>query len=120
MARILLAEDDAAVSEFVRRALTSAGHDVTAVHDGGAALERLMAEPFDLLLTDIVMPVMDGIELALTVADECPDLRILMMTAYAAEKQRAHNLDVLIHDVVLKPFTLQQIVAAVRTALSNP
>ena len=85
------------------------------------ALETLAKdEPYDLLLTDIVMPVMDGIALALKVAQDHPGLRILMMTGYAEEKRRAHNLDVLIHDVVSKPFTVQQLVDAVEAALNAP
>ena len=63
MARILLAEDDVAVCDFVRRALEMDGHDVVPVHDGGEALERLMSplEEFDMLLSDIRMPVVDGV-----------------------------------------------------------
>jgi CheY-like chemotaxis protein len=120
MARVLLAEDEAAVREFIRRALTAHGHTVVAVADGAEALGRLATENYDLLLTDIVMPVMDGIALALKVAKEYPDLRILMMTGYAAEKQRAHNLELLVHDVLAKPFTMDQICGAVAAALVAP
>ena len=118
MARILIAEDEAAVREFVRRALQHHGHQVTAVEDGAAALEALGQGSFDLLLTDIVMPVMDGIALALKVAKEHPGLKILMMTGYAAEKQRAHNLDLLVHEVITKPFTMEQICHHVETVLA--
>lgn len=117
MARILVAEDEDAVRAFVARALGLAGHDVTTVADGGAALEAVSGESYDLLLTDIVMPVMDGIALALKVSAELPDLKILLMSGYAAERQRAHNLDALIADVVVKPFSLEQITAAVDAAL---
>lgn len=117
MARILLAEDEAAVREFVGRALEHHGHRVTAVADGGAALAALGAGGYDLLVTDIVMPVMDGIALALKVSKEFPDLPILMMTGYAAQRERTHNLDSLIHDVVMKPFSLDEIAAKVAEAL---
>ncbi len=117
MAKILLAEDDAAVREFVRRALSYGGHDITAVDDGTGALEALAEEPFDLLLADIVMPGLDGIALALKVTKDLPDLPILLMTGYAAEHQRAHNLEALIHRVISKPFTLKQISEAVADAL---
>ena len=119
MARILVAEDEDSVRIFVARALTAKGHEVTHVADGGAALEALAAEPYDLLLTDIVMPVMDGIALALKVTAEQPGLPILMMTGYAAEKQRAYNLETLIADVITKPFTLQEITEAVEGVLAN-
>jgi CheY-like chemotaxis protein len=121
MARILVADDDRAVAEFVRRALVHHNHDVTVVEDGIAALHALQAsDPFDLLLTDIVMPGMDGIALALKVARDYPGLRVLLMSGYAAERQRAHNLDVLIQRVISKPFTLQELVRVVEEVLGKP
>jgi len=119
MARILIAEDEEAVREFVARGLETYGHEVVAVEDGGAALERARATHFDLLLADIVMPVMDGIALALKLRDTAPDLPVLLMTGYAAEKQRAHNLDMLITDVLSKPFSLDQLRKAVKRALET-
>ena len=119
VAKILIAEDDMAVREFVSRALGNSGHDVTAATDGVQALEALAQDTYDLLLSDIVMPEMDGIALALKVSKDWPDLPILLMTGYAAERQRAHNLDVLIHDVIPKPFTLQQICDAAEKVLEN-
>ena len=113
MARILVAEDDAAVSAFVKRALTHRGHEVTTAPDGMAALAALAAGSFDLLLTDIVMPGLDGIALALKASKDHPRMKILLMTGFASERQRAHNLDALIHRVVEKPFNLEQICAAV-------
>ena len=118
MARVLVAEDDTAVREFVSRALTHGGHEVEAVDDGVQALTALHGEAFDLLLTDIVMPNLDGIALALKVAKDYPEMPVLLMTGYAAERQRAHNLDVLIHDVITKPFTLHQICDAAEAALT--
>lgn len=120
MARILVAEDEAALREFITRALTHHGHEVVAVADGAEALTILQSsKPFDLLLTDIVMPVMDGIALALKVTKEFPDVRILMMTGYAAERQRAYNLEMLIHDVIAKPFTLDEICEKVAEAMMS-
>jgi CheY-like chemotaxis protein len=119
MARILVAEDERAVREFVRRALVHRGHEVTLVEDGLEAEHALNEGTFDLLLTDIVMPGMDGISLALRVAREKPDVGILLMSGYAAERQRAHNLDELVHRVIPKPFTLRDICTAVDTALAG-
>lgn len=118
MARVLIAEDDAAVREFVSRALSHGGHEVATANDGLEALGVLDDESFDLLVTDIVMPNLDGIALALKVAKEYPAMPVLLMTGYAAERQRAHNLDVLIHDVITKPFTLRQICEAADGALA--
>lgn len=118
MARILLAEDDESVRAFVTRALQLQGHEVVQAADGALALEALREGSFDLLLTDIAMPVMDGIQLALNVARDYPGLRVLMMSGYAEERRRAHNLESLIHEVVAKPFSLDEIVRAVESALS--
>ena len=118
MARILIAEDDRAVQSFVCRALAHKGHGVTAVDDGLQALEALAEAEFDLLITDIVMPGLDGIALALKVARDRPNLPILMMTGYSAERQRAHNLEELICRVITKPFNLEQICKAAEEVLA--
>ncbi|MCF8474667.1 MAG: response regulator [Emcibacter sp.] len=109
MAHILIAEDEFSIREFVRRALAHRGHSTIGVEDGGAAVAALSNEKFDLLLTDIAMPVMDGIALALTVSSKYPEMPILMMTGYSHERQRAHNLESLIHDVISKPFSLDEL-----------
>ena len=119
MARILLAEDDVAVREFVRRALTHSGHQVTAVDGGRAALAALAETEFDLMLSDIVMPGIDGIDLALHGTEKHPDMAILLMTGYAAERQRAHRIDQLAHRVIPKPFSLRDICAAVNETLAQ-
>jgi two-component system, cell cycle response regulator CpdR len=119
MARILVAEDEPSVREFVARALQSFGHEVVSVPDGGAALARLQQDQFDMLLTDIVMPVMDGIALALAATDCAPNMPILMMSGYPSERQRAYNLQDLITEVIGKPFTLAELKAAVNKTLSE-
>jgi CheY-like chemotaxis protein len=118
MARVLIAEDDKPVRELLARALTLDGHEVKAAPDGAEALERLSADgPFDLLLTDIRMPIMDGIALALAAARDHPDLAIVLMTGYAGERERAQGLDALVHDVVLKPFSLAVVKQSLQRAL---
>lgn len=115
--RILVVEDEPGVRDFVKRGLLSVGYDVTAVEDAQLALERLEKNHFDLMVTDIVMPGMDGIALSLKVAKDYPDLRILLMTGYATERQRVHNLETLIHTVLAKPFSLKALISTVETAL---
>ena len=118
MARILLAEDDVSVSAFVERALEHKGHEVTRCRTGSAALAALAGEAFDLLLSDIVMPSLDGIALALKASKDHPRMRILLMSGYASERQRAHNLEALAQRVLAKPFTLDEICAAVAETLA--
>jgi two-component system, cell cycle response regulator CpdR len=120
VARILLAEDEDCLRGLLVRALAQDGHDVVAAADGAAALDNLTRDQgcFDLLLTDIRMPVMDGIALALAAARDHPDLTILLMTGYADQRERAHGLDALIHDVITKPFSVAEIKLAVKEALA--
>jgi CheY-like chemotaxis protein len=119
VARILIAEDEEAIRHLVARALKQDGHEVMTANDGAEALDVLTRErgAFELLLTDIRMPVMDGIALALAASRDHPLLTIVLMTGYADQRERAQGLDAIIHDVVAKPFTLAIIRAAVADAL---
>jgi two-component system cell cycle response regulator CpdR len=120
MARILIADDEDAMRALVARAIAMDGHDTVTALDGAEALEILTREEgaFDLLLTDIQMPIMDGIALALTVARDFPQLTILLMTGFADQRERASNLTAIVHDVVLKPFSVADIRTAVADALA--
>ena len=120
MARILIAEDEEALRALTARALTDAGHEVLTAIDGADALDILTREQgaFDLLLTDIQMPVMDGIALALAAARDFPDLKILLMTGFADQRERASGLNAIVHDVVTKPFSVADIRTAVADALA--
>jgi two-component system, cell cycle response regulator CpdR len=119
MARILVADDEDAIRSLVARALRQDGHDVVTAADGAEALDVLAREDgaFELLLTDIRMPVMDGIALALAAARDHPAVTILLMTGYADQRERASGLDALIHDVITKPFSLAAMRSAVEGAL---
>lgn len=118
--RLLIAEDEEAVRAFLVRGLVHAGYTVTAVADGQEALEVLdRGEPFDLLLTDIVMPRLDGIALALKATQAYPAMKILMMTGYAAEQQRAYGMEALSHEVISKPFSLQKIISLVGSLIDG-
>jgi two-component system, cell cycle response regulator CpdR len=119
MARILIAEDEESLRSLVQRALAASGHEAVVAADGAEALDILTRDDnaFDLLLTDIKMPIMDGIALALAAARDHPDLIILLMTGYADQRERAFGLESLIHDVITKPFTVAEIQAAVTAAL---
>jgi two-component system, cell cycle response regulator CpdR len=121
MARILIAEDEEGLRGFVARALALDDHEVAATADGAEALDLIARQQggFDLLLADVRMPVMDGIALALATARDYPQITILLMTGYADQRERAHGLDAIIHDVISKPFTLSEIRRAVNGALGQ-
>jgi two-component system cell cycle response regulator CpdR len=120
MSRVLIADDEDSMRALVSRAVAIDGHDIVTAQDGAEALEILSQQQgaFDLLLTDIQMPVMDGIALALTVARDFPDLTILLMTGFADQRERASGLDAIVHDVVTKPFSVADIRTAVADALA--
>lgn len=120
MARILVADDEAPIRELLSRVLGGRGHQVVTAIDGSHAAEIMAAAPFDLLLSDITMPVMDGIALALHAANEQPDIKIVLMTGYVSELSRVHNLDDLVHAVVRKPFQIADMVTIIERALNAP
>ena len=120
MPKVLIADDEDSMRQLVARAIAMDGHEIITAQDGAEALEILTREDgaFDLLLTDIQMPVMDGIALALSAARDFPDLTILLMTGFADQRERASNLNALVHDVVTKPFSVADIRTAVADALA--
>jgi two-component system cell cycle response regulator CpdR len=112
MVRILLAEDDSSMRTYLGRALERAGYEVVAVDRGTAALPLIAAESFDLLLTDIVMPEMDGIELAQKAAVVAPAMRVMFITGFAAVALKAGKAAPSAK-VLSKPFHLRDLVAEV-------
>ena len=112
MIRILLAEDDQVMREYLTRALERAGYAVTPVDRGTAAIPLLESERFDLLLTDIVMPEMDGIELARRAGDMAPDMKVMFITGFAAVTLKAGR-EVPHARVLSKPFHLRDLVLEV-------
>ena len=120
MARILLADDDKATRDLVKRALEADGHEVELTQDGAEALERLAAAAatLDVLVSDVHMPGIDGIELARRTIERAPDLKLLLMSGFAEELERATALPTDNIAVIIKPFTLEQIRQAVRDLLA--
>jgi two-component system, cell cycle response regulator CpdR len=119
MACILIAEDEDVLRGQIVRALTADGYDAAAAADGGEALDMLHrdGDRFDVLLTDIRMPVMDGIALALAAARDHPRLIIVLMTGFAEQRERASGLAGLIHGVITKPFTVAELRHALGEAI---
>src|SRR5918994_803834 len=121
MARILLTDDEETVRGFLKRGLEIDGHHVTTAVDGADALDRLTEAggAFDLLLTDIRMPIMDGIALALAAKRDYPELTILLMTGFADQRERAKGLQAIVVDVLTKPFSLADLRATVKRVLTG-
>ena len=121
MPRVLIVDDEDSMRMLVARAIAMDGHDIVTAEDGAEALEILGSEQgaFELLLTDIQMPVMDGIALALAAARDFPSLTILLMTGFADQRERASGLNAIAHDVITKPFSVADIRTAVADALAT-
>jgi len=118
MAHVLIAEDEPALREYLRRALVRRGDRVTVAKDGQEALLLLQRGGFDVLLADIVMPVLDGIALALKATSDYPDTRVILMTGYTAEEGRARNLGDLVQCLLMKPFSMKELYDAIDAALA--
>jgi len=119
MARILLAEDDDQMRAFLNRGLRRAGHAVDAVGDGEAALERSRDAEYDLLLADIVMPGIDGIELARRVTARQPGIRVMFITGFAAVALQDDRIAPHRPRIVAKPFHLRHLIAEIEALLAQ-
>ncbi len=119
MARVLIAEDDDSMRLFLARELERAGHQVSSVGDGIEAIPLLENSAFDLLVADIVMPEMDGLELARRAEKLRPGLKIIFITGFAAVAMNARNNPMPGTMVLSKPFHLRQLVAEVDKALAG-
>ena len=118
MAQIILAEDDRSMREFLARALRRAGHEVQAVGDGLEALDSISQISYDLLLADVVMPGLDGIELARRAAKEQPGIKVMFITGFAAVALRARSESNRGARVLSKPFHLKDLVEEVEMMLT--
>ena len=114
MSKILLAEDDIDMRRFLVKALQNAGFDVISYDNGLSAYQRLREEPFELLLTDIVMPEMDGIELARRAAELDPDIKIMFITGFAAVALNSDSSAPKNAKVLSKPVHLRELVSEVQ------
>lgn len=121
MSKILIVEDDESVRTLAARALEREGHTVELAADGAQGLSLIKAArgQYDLVVSDIRMPEMDGIEMAKNAALSFPSMKIMLITGYADQRERADDLNAIIVDVVQKPFTLADIRGRVAKALHS-
>ena len=115
--KVLIVDDNRDNLYLLKTILKGQGWDVLEALNGKAALEIAINQVPDLIVSDILMPVMDGVSLALLASRDQPALRIMLMTGYSDQRERAHGLDAIIHDILLKPFTLDELVMRVQSVL---
>ncbi|TCB94306.1 response regulator transcription factor [Micromonospora zingiberis] len=115
-AQVLVADDDLRQAEVVRRYLTAEGHDAVVVHDGRAALETARRLRPDLLVLDVMMPVLDGLQVCQTLRRES-DVLVLMLTARTTEDDLLIGLELGADDYLTKPYSPRELMARVRTLL---
>ncbi len=117
MATVLVVEDDRDIAELVALHLRDVGHLVAVSHDGADALERLVAEPFDLAVLDLTLPTLDGLELCRRMRARQPYTLVLMLTARTSELDRVLGLETGADDYLTKPFSLRELQARVAALL---
>lgn len=116
--RVLLIDDEQMVRKIVRKMLERSGHEVTEAENGRLGLEQLKTDRFDLVITDIIMPEMEGVETLMTVREQYPDVKVIAMSGGG----RTGNIDFLgaaeklgASAILHKPFTLGSLTAAIET-----
>jgi two-component system cell cycle response regulator CpdR len=120
MAKILLAEDDSAMREFIAKTLRNAGHDVESCENGARAFDEINSDNvYDLLLTDIVMPGMDGIELSQKASDKHPNMKVMFITGFAAVAMDQKGMQKQDTKILSKPFHLKELVDEVNKLLAG-
>lgn len=109
--RVLIVDDEDTLRSFMVRALRSDGHAVDEASDSAGALAGIAAaeQPYDVVISDIVMPDADGIALALKIAKESPQTDVVLISGYPAELERARNLEALVRATLAKPFTMDDL-----------
>ena len=117
--RVLIVEDDPTVADVVERYLEREGYAVETLSDGRAALDRALASPPDLIVLDVMLPGMDGLELCRKIRSTLP-LPIIMLTARGQESDRIVGLDIGADDYVTKPFSPRELTARIRAVLRRP
>ena len=120
MAKILVADDELSMREFLEILLKKEGHEVACAADGEEAFSRFQAEPFDLVLSDIKMPKIDGLDLLRRVKERRPNMAVIMITAYASPEDAIAAMKAGAYDYLTKPFKLKEIKSVIRNALAKP
>lgn len=118
--RILVVDDEQAVRDLLSKTLTMADYDVDSADDGPSAIEKLRAVEYDLLITDLKMPGMDGLTVIREARKLAPDLRVIIITGYSTEASAIEAINLGVSGYLTKPFRLPRILAAAARALGEP
>jgi excisionase family DNA binding protein len=118
--RILVVDDEQAVRDLVSRYLATADYEVEAVEDGPTAIERLQTNPYDLLITDLKMPGMDGLSVIRETRRQFADLPIIIITAYSTEASAIEAINLGVSGYLTKPFRMERVLAVAARALGEP
>ena len=119
-AKILIVDDEQFVRDLLEKVLRRRGHEVVSASDAGQALAALESAEFDLLLTDVVMPGMDGFDLLRRVKSAYPDIKVIVLTGYARKQSISDFLLYGADDYLSKPFQVHELVAAVERVTGPP
>jgi excisionase family DNA binding protein len=118
--RILVVDDEQAVRDLLAKTLTMADYDVDSADDGPSALDRMRAVEYDLLITDLKMPGMDGLSVIREARKLATDLRVIIITGYSTEASAIEAINLGVSGYLTKPFRLPRILAAAARALGEP
>jgi excisionase family DNA binding protein len=118
--RILVVDDEESVRDLLAKTLTMADYDVDTAGDGPSALDRLRAVEYDLLITDLKMPGMDGLSVIREARRQAPDLPVIVITGYSTEASAIEAINLGVAGYLTKPFRLPRILAAAARALGEP
>ena len=116
MIRILLIEDEPQIARFIQLELTHEGYDVTIDHDGRDGLTVFLAHPFDLVLLDVMLPSLNGIEVLRRIR-QTSSIPIIMLTARDSVMDKVSGLDSGANDYITKPFAIEELLARIRSVL---
>jgi excisionase family DNA binding protein len=117
--RLLVADDEPSIRELLGKTLALADYHVDSVADGRSALERLRIDPYDLLIADLRMPGVDGLQLIREARRFSPDLKVIIITGHSSESAAIEAVNLGVNGYLTKPFRVAQVLSAIAKALGD-